>query len=98
MKVEGLQPKSLLFSHDIWFRRLDALKPRATLYEYFISHLNSATIMNPAAPAPAPTATSSQFDPSSSPLHPPSVMHNARVLSSLATVRLSSIYRSKLMR
>ena len=43
-------------------------------------------IMNPAAPAPAPTATSSQFDPSSSPLHPPSVMHNARVLSALATV------------
>jgi hypothetical protein len=42
--------------------------------------------MNPApAPAPPPVG-SSQFNPSASPLHPPSVINNARVLSSLATV------------
>jgi hypothetical protein len=43
--------------------------------------------MNPLAPsAPPPTASASQFSPSSSPLHPPSLQHNARVLSSLSTV------------
>ena len=44
--------------------------------------------MNPPGPAPAQAVTSSQFDPTTSPLHPPSVMHNARVLSALATVSL----------
>ncbi|KAK1923480.1 hypothetical protein DB88DRAFT_491383 [Papiliotrema laurentii] len=38
-----------------------------------------------ATAAPAQTS-SSQFKPSASPLHPPSVMHNARVLSSTATL------------
>ncbi|RSH93401.1 hypothetical protein EHS25_007757 [Saitozyma podzolica] len=43
--------------------------------------------MNPLAPsAPPPTASASQFSPSSSPLHPPSLQHNARVLSSLSTL------------
>ena len=46
-----------------------------------------------ATAAPAQTS-SSQFKPSASPLHPPSVMHNARVLSSTATVSGTSLHRS----
>ncbi|ORY34805.1 hypothetical protein BCR39DRAFT_514909 [Naematelia encephala] len=43
--------------------------------------------MNPLGPpAGPPTASSSQFSPTSSPLHPPSVAHNVRILSSLATL------------
>nr|XP_019043388.1 hypothetical protein I302_07965 [Kwoniella bestiolae CBS 10118]OCF22318.1 hypothetical protein I302_07965 [Kwoniella bestiolae CBS 10118] len=43
--------------------------------------------MNPAAPPP----TGAHLAPDASPLHPPSVMHNTRILSSLGTVSVRSL-------